>query len=117
MKTKAKNPLGMSTKSNSSYFEYLKAGLDLISSKLSIRVYKLAPKDDYPIFERGKDIRVKIFWNKEPKYEFIVENSFFYRKNTNKTEREDMRSWADLKLEMFKDAVERGKNASKATKT
>jgi|7_EtaG_2_1085326.scaffolds.fasta_scaffold208829_2 hypothetical protein len=108
--------VGLSTKTNLSYFNYLKAGLEVLSSRLSIRVYKLAPKIDYPIFERGKDLRVKIFWDKDEKYEFIIENSFFYQRNSNKEDRSYMRSHANIKLIMFKDAIQRGKNEEQKKK-
>ena len=96
---------GISSTTNLSYEKYLAAGLSIISPRLSVRVYKLAPKEEYPMFERGLDLRVKIFWDKEPKYEFIVEVPFWKQSNTNKLDREWMRSHANIKLEMFKNAV------------
>jgi len=114
-KIKKENVSGLSDKSNLSYEKYLKQALSLISPNLSVRVYKLAPKTEYPCFERGKDLRVQIFWNKESKYEFIVEEVFFYQSNRNKEDRDYMRQWADLKIKMFKDAVTR-KPKKKATK-
>ena len=88
-----------------SYEKYLKAAFEIISPNLSIRVYKLAPKEDYPIFERGRDLRVQIYWKKESKYEFVIEQSFFYQSNRNKEDREWMRGFADYKIKMVKDAI------------
>ena len=103
----------MSTKSTTSYYEYLKSGLDVISSHLSIRSYKLAPKDKYPAFERGKDSYVKVFWKKEMIYDFVAEHNFLFQLNTNKDDRKYMRTFADQKLTMFQDAVVVGKNKNK----
>mgnify|MGYP003131518387 CR=1 FL=1 len=114
-KIKRENISGLSDKSNLSYEKYLKQALSLISPNISIRVYKLAPKNDYPCFERGKDLRVQIYWDKESKYEFIVEEIFFHQSNRNKEDRDYMRQWADLKIKMFKDAVTR-KSKKKTTK-
>ena len=88
-----------------SYEKYLKAAFELLSPNLSIRVYKLAPKEDYPMFERGRDLRVQIYWKKESKYEFVIEKLFFYQSNRNKEDREWMRSFADDKIKMIKDAI------------
>ena len=88
-----------------SYEKYLKMGLEQMSSNLTVRTYKLAPKVDYPIFERGRDLRVQVFWKKESKYEFIVEKTFWYQSNRNKDDREWMRAHADVTLKMFKDAI------------
>tara|TARA_R110002020_G_scaffold375894_1_gene587078 strand:- start:448 stop:867 length:420 start_codon:yes stop_codon:yes gene_type:complete len=110
---------GLSPKSNMSYEKYLKIALDGISPKLTVRTYKLAPKADYPIFERGKDLRVQVFWEKESKYEFIIEQMFWYQSNRNKEDREWMREHADVTLKMFKEAVKRKpkkKTKKKSTK-
>ena len=88
-----------------SYEKYLRSALELLSSNLSIRIYKLAPRDEYPTFERGIDVRVQIYWKKESKFEFIIEKSFFYQSNRNKEDREYMRSWADFKIKMIKNAL------------
>ena len=115
-KIKRENVSGLSDKSNLSYEKYLKQALSLISPNISIRVYKLAQKVEYPCFERGKDLRVQIYWNKESKYEFIVEQVFFYQSNRNKEDRDYMRQWADLKIKMFKDAVTLKSKKKKTTK-
>ena len=102
---------GVNSKSSMSYEKYLKSGLEIISKNFSIRTYKLAPKDEYPHFERGKDLRVRVFW--KDKYvegsEFLVEQSFWYVSNKNKEDRAHMRGWADIKLKAYYDAAQRGK--------
>jgi len=113
MKTKNKKEnlwtSGISSHSTMSYENYLKSGLDIISPRLSLRVYKLAPKKDYPLFERGRDLRVQIYWDKESKYEFIISKSFWYVSNKNKEDRKWMRYHADVHLKKFYDAVQDGK--------
>ena len=104
-KTTRENVSNINTASNMSYEKYLKAAFELLSPNLSIRVYKLAPKEDYPMFERGRDLRVQIYWKKESKYEFVIEKLFFYQSNRNKEDREWMRSFADDKIKMIKDAI------------
>ena len=102
---------GISLKTPLSYEKYMKTGLEIISQKFSIRTYKLASKEDYPFFIRGKDLRVRVFF--DGKYvegsEFLTEISFWMQTNTNKEDRRHMRSWADLKLKSFYDALQRGK--------
>ena len=98
---------GISPKSNMSYEQYLKTALEMICPKLSVRVYKLAPRLEYPSFERGKDLRVQVYWDKESKYEFIVEKVFFQQSNRNKEDREWMRQHADTHVKIFNDAVSR----------
>ena len=104
-KIKKENVSGLSDKSSLSYENYMKQALSLISSNLTIRTYKLAPRDEYPMFERGKDLRVQVYWKKESKYEFIVEQGFWYQSNRNKEDRQWMRSFADHKIKMFRDAI------------
>ena len=104
-KNKRENVSNLNTKSNLSYEQYLKSAFQLISPNLSIRAYKLASKDDYPGFERGRDLRIQIYWKKESKHEFLVEQSFFYQSNRNKEDRRWMRGWADPKIKMIKDAM------------
>ena len=105
---------GINSKSNMSYEKYLKSGLEILSKNLSVRTYKLAPRMDYPMFERGKDLRIQVYWKKESKYEFIIEQSFWYKSNTNKDDRWWMRNHADVHLKIFYDAIQEGK--SKQTK-
>jgi len=107
---------GVSSISSMSYEKYLNAGLCVISPHLSVRVYKLANKEDYPMFERGRDIRVQVYWKKESKYEMLIERSFYYQSNTNKEDRKWMRDWVDPKLQMFSNAIKRSsKKESKNT--
>ena len=108
----------ISPKTTLSYEKYMKAGLENISSKFSIRTYKLAPKEDYPFFMRGKDLRVRVFF--DGKYvegsEFLIEVPFWMMVNSNKEDRKYMRSHADMKLKNFYDAVQRGKEKPKKKK-
>ena len=106
---------GVNSKSTMSYEKYLKSGLEILSKNFSVRVYKLAPKEEYPSFLRGTDLRVRLFWKKEyiEGSEFIIEQAFWYQSNKNKEDRAYMRSWADIKLKACYDAVERGKEAAK----
>lgn len=99
-----------------SYEQYLKSALELICPKLSVRVYKLAPKVDYPSFERGKDLRIQIYWNKESKYEFIIEKVFFQQSNRNKDDREWMRQHADIHIKIFADAITKRSTKKKMPK-
>ena len=108
VKTKTKT-FGLSEKSNMSYYEYLKNGLLIISPNLEIRSYKLAPKDSYPAFYKDKDSYVKVFWKKEMIYDFVAEKTLLFQQNTNNDDRLYMRRFANQKLEMFMDAVDRGK--------
>ena len=120
---KKENISNINVKSNLSYEKYLQTALEMISPKLSVRSYKLAPKDEYTFFERGRDIRVGIFWDGKPaidsngqKYEFVVEVPFWKSSNTNKEDREWMRNHADVHIKIFKDAVDRGKEKIKKSK-
>jgi hypothetical protein len=107
---------GINSKATMSYEKYLKMGLEIISPRLSVRVYKLAPKNDYPIFLRGIELRIQIFWDKESKYEFIINKPFWYQSNTNKDDRKWMRSHANVHLRKFHNAVEDGKKKRNASK-
>ncbi len=100
---------GISSTATLSYEKYLTMGLSILHDNLSIREYKCATKKDYPIFVRGKDMRINIFWKKKTIYEFIVEVPFWYKINGHKDDRKYMRRWADHKLEMVQDALKRGK--------
>ena len=102
---------GVSSISSMSYEKYLNAGLCVISPHLSVRVYKLANKEDYPMFERGRDIRVQVYWKKESKYEMLIERSFYYQSNTNKEDRQWMRNYADVHLKNLYDSIQKGKKS------
>lgn len=109
---------GISPKTSMSYEKYMKMGLEVMSAKFSIRTYKLAPKEDYPFFKRGKDLRVRVFFdNKYIEHsEFLVEMAFWMQSNGNKEDRKWMRDYADQKLKSFYDAVQRGKAKPKTKK-
>ena len=98
------NPLGLNKTSTCSYEKYLKQGLEVISKHLSVRIYKLAPAEDYPQFIRGKDLRVQIFWKKNSLYEFLVEQNFWLQSNRNKEDRKWMREFAHVHLKIVHDA-------------
>jgi len=115
MKKKKKNikwESGISLTTTMSYEKYLREGLNIISPRLSIRVYKTAQQKDYPLFTKGNDLRVQIYWDKESKYEFIIDKSFWYNSNKNKEDRRWMRGYADIHLRKFYDAVKKGKEDS-----
>ena len=103
------NPIGLNLQSPMSYEKYIKSGLETISRHFSIRTYKLAPKEEYPQFIRGKDLRVQIFWKKESKYEFLIEQNFWYQSNRNKEDRQYMRQFANIHLKSAHDAFLKAK--------
>ena len=115
------NPIGLNLHSPMSYEKYLKHGLETMSNHFSVRTYKLAPKDEYPQFIRGKDLRVQIYLKKESKYEFIIEQTFYYQSNRNKEDRKYMREFANVHLRSAHDAfltakalhIEKEKKANK----
>ena len=117
MKEKTKKwSSGIHPQSPMSYEKYMTAGLDIISNRISVRKYKLAPQNEYPCFERGRDLRIVIFWDDKPaldihgrKYEFLVEQSFWNPSCRNKEDQCWMRIFADIHLKNFHDAVLRGK--------
>ena len=105
-RTKKKvNKIGLSESSNLSYEQYLKAGFSLLSDNLTLRVYKLAPKNEYPFFERGKDVRVRFYWNEDRLYEIIVDKVFFQMHNRNKEDRSWMRTHADIHINNLKNSM------------
>ena len=112
------NPIGLNLVSPMSYEKYMKAAFEVISKHLSLRVYKLAPKEDYPTFERGKDLRIQIWWDKKYlNYEFLVENAFWLQSNRNKEDRKYMRQCANAHLKIVHDAWLKGKAKAEKTKT
>ena len=88
--------------SNLSYEEYMKDQLEILSKHFNIKVYKRADKEQWFAFESGLDLRIQIQWSGKYLYEFLVEKSFWYQRNSNKEDRSYMRRWADLKIEMIK---------------
>jgi len=95
--------------SNASYEEYVKDQLMLLSSNFVVKSYKRANDDDWPVFERGRDVRIQVQWKKDPVYEFVAESSFWHMRNMNKEDRNHMRKWADQKIQMFKNAMKKKK--------
>ena len=107
-----------------SYEKYVKSVCEIISKNLSVRVYKLAPKDEYPAFQRGKDLRIGFFWKGDPmmdntrspgrKHEILVEQAFWYQSNRSKEDREYMRQVAEVHLRPIWEAHEKAKELHKA---
>ena len=93
------------TLSNASYEQHLKDGLESLSKNFNIKVYRLAPKEDWPRFQRGIDLRIQIRWKKDCIWEFVVEKQFWHQRNTNKEDRKYMRSWADKKIDICKNSL------------
>ena len=95
-------------KTNISYEAYIKSNLEIISSQLSVKTYKLGT-EDLPINPKGMDVRVVFVWTKgnEKKIitQFLVEKTFWIMKNTNDADREWMRRHADIWLNKFREMV------------
>ena len=105
------NPIGLNMISPMSYERYFKTALEIMSKKFSLRTYKLAPKDEYPSFIRGKDLRVQIWFDKKYLgYEFLIENAFWLQSNRNKEDRLYMRVNANQHLKIVYDAVVKAKS-------
>lgn len=92
------------TLNSSSYEEYIKDQLSVLSHNFIVKTYKRANEDEWGCFIKGKDLRVQIQFKKKSIFEFIVETSFWYKRNTNKEDRIYMRRWADKKIQIIKDA-------------
>ena len=105
---------------SSSYQKYIKDQLALLSDNFSIKEYKLAPKEEYPSFERGKDMRIQIRWKKNILHEFVTEKSFWLQSNKIKEDRIWMRDFAHSKIDplksMYLEAQEKSKNKKTKTK-
>ncbi len=112
------NPLGLNMSSPMSYESYMKTALEVMSNKFQVRVYKLAPAEDYPQFIRGKDLRIQIWFNKRYMgYEFLVEIPFWVQTNRNKEDRKYMREAANIHLKTIHEQVEQAKSRlNKTTK-
>jgi len=95
----------MATKmTTESYEKYLKREISNISERLSLRIYK-TDKENIA-FIPGTDLRIQIRWDKVRVLDtFLVEKSFWYVSNKCKEDQKYMRSWANLKLKMLKDAI------------
>ena len=90
---------------NSSYEEHVKNELSLLSSNFIVKTYKRADVDEWPVFEKGKDVRIQIQWNKKKIYEFIVELDFWRQRNTNKDDRDYMKMMAEPEIKCLKNAL------------
>jgi hypothetical protein len=100
---------------SSSYEEYLKDQLSILSPNFAVKAYKRANEDEWGGFIKGKDLRIQIQFKKKSLFEFLVETSFWHQRNTNKEDRIYMRRWADPKIQMIMDA--RVKKKTKTPKT
>jgi hypothetical protein len=99
------------TKSSISYENYIKHGLQSISSSLSVKAYKRAGSNVLlkMTFDKTKDYLIKILWKDEPIMQFVIERSFWHQSNTNDKDRQWMRVHADEKLNVIRTAVAKGK--------
>lgn len=88
--------------SNSSYEEYMKDQLMLLSKNFKVKTYKRANEDDWSGFVKGEDFRIQIQWKGKPIFEFVIERPFWYQRNLNKEDRLHMRRFADQKIQMLK---------------
>lgn len=104
------------TLNNSSYFDYMKHQLELLSSGFVVKVYKRADLNEWRCFARGQDFRIQIQFKKKCLFEFVVEKNFWYQRNTNKEDRTYMRRWADQKIQLIKDAQIKPKFKKKTKK-
>lgn len=112
------NPIGLNPQSPMSYESYMKAALEIFSKRFQIRTYKLAPAEDYPQFERGKDLRVQIWFDKKYLgYEFLIEIPFWVQTNRNKEDRKFMRMAANVHLKYIHAEVEKAKAKFKKNET
>jgi len=100
------------TLNSSSYEEYFKDQLSILSPNFAVKAYKRANEDEWGGFIKGKDLRIQIQFKKKSLFEFLVETSFWHQRNTNKEDRIYMRRWADPKIQMIMDA-----RVKKKTKT
>tara|TARA_Y100000034_G_C6718865_1_gene317925 strand:+ start:69 stop:461 length:393 start_codon:yes stop_codon:yes gene_type:complete len=102
---------------NSSYADYLKDQLALISSGFILKAYKRANEDEWGGFIKGTDLRIQIQHKKKCLFEFIVEGAFWHQRNTNKEDRVYMRRWANQKIQMIKNAQTKKKQKEPTTST
>jgi len=91
--------------SNSSYEEYLKDQLTMLSPHFCVKSYKRASDEEWKGFERGKDLRIQIQWQKDCIWEWVTERSLWVQRNTNKEDRLWMRRHADPKIDACKNAL------------
>jgi len=103
----------MDTMNNISYEHYMKHGLGSLSNGFNIKIYKLASKEEWKGFERGKDLRIQILWKDKCVWEWVLEKSFWIQRNTNKEDRIYMRKHADVKINACKNAIVKKKPIKK----
>lgn len=101
---------------NESYETYLKNELDGLSKNFSMKSYKLACQEEWMGFERGRDVRVQIQWKGDCIWEWILEKTFWYQRNTNKEDRIWMRRHADPKINACKNAIVKKEKKKKSKK-
>ena len=73
----------MTNINNSSYESYIKYGLESLSKHFCVKTYKLAPKENYRGFERGRDLRIQIRWKGECIWEWVIEKMFWFHHSVN----------------------------------
>jgi hypothetical protein len=92
------------TLNSSSYEEYFKDQLSILSPNFKVKTYKRANEDEWGCFINGKDLRIQIQFKKKSLFEFLVESSFWRQRNTNKKDRIYMRAYADPKIQIIRNA-------------
>jgi hypothetical protein len=103
----------MARMTTESYEKYLKRNLDILCPHFSVRVYKRCPVETNPVFTKGEDLRIQVRWKKDTVlYEFFVDRSFWYLSNKTREDKKYMRSIADQKIEMFRNALIKKKGSS-----
>tara|TARA_Y100000034_G_scaffold47184_1_gene58093 strand:- start:66 stop:473 length:408 start_codon:yes stop_codon:yes gene_type:complete len=98
---------GMTKQNNLSYEAYLSSQLEMISKNFLVKTYKRPLADNKLFFDKSKDVRIQIQWKNECIWEFVVEKTFWYQRNTNKEDRQWMRNTADAKIEQLRKCVTR----------
>ena len=94
---------------NASYREYLQNGLLGINENLRLKVYKRLPTDAVEweefLFDKKRDVSVRIMWKNRKIHTWLVDRTFFDRRNTNRTDRKYMRLHADVWINAVKEAL------------
>ena len=94
---------------NASYREYLENGLLGIHENLRLKVYKRLPTDAVEweefLFNKKRDVSVRIMWKHHKIHTWLVDRTFFDRRNTNRTDRKYMRLHADVWINAVKEAL------------
>ena len=103
--------------SNDSYRDYLQNGLAGINENLKLKVYKRLPSDAVEwekfLFDKKRDVSVRIMWGTIKVHTWLVDRSWFDRRNTNQKDRKYMRLHADVMLAAVKDALKRKEKSEK----